>query len=1603
MAKTSVVLSNTFNEFRTITNQIITEVNKLENGTSVIVANTVLANTFTANTSLRANTVTTNGSFNLTLNTNNGTNSGNIVIGQGLNANITLEPNGTGDVFLNTDIVRIGDQNVDATLSTWGTGDLILSTNTGTNSGTIRIFDGVDGPITLVPNGGGQVQLDTNVVRIGDSNLPATLTTNGTGDLTLSTNAGTNSGTIAIANGVNGNITLAPNGTGDVLLNADTVRVGDQNVDAIITSWGTGNLTLNTNSGTNSGSIAIANGVNGNISITPNGTGTVSVPRLSSSGQITSTVATGTAPFVVASTTVVTNLNADAVDGISIGTITGAGGIVYGTSTSAIAGSAAGTTGQAVISGGTGAPTFQNVASANGASSIVARDASGSFFGNIITGSTLATTGSLAANTVTTGGAFNLTLSTNGGTNSGNVIIGQGVNGNIVIEPNGTGDVQLNADIVRHGDQNADATLTTWGTGDLILSTNEGTNSGTVRIYDGVNGNVEIGPNGTGLTRVFNTGDSILRAERTSATATTVDVIARSGYGEVRTGTGRLQLNPTGGIVEVNSRLGIGSSGVTVPNALLHINDTRLFGTVSNANTIASINTTANTITFTATNSGISNGDMLFYSVVPAANAITGLTSNFFYYARVVNANTVTLHSTYSGAVTGGTPVILTGTLSADTHSVRKGIETAQIQNSIGNVSYLHTYEYRHTDGLDWTGVSTRIQKRIDITPHAYIEFNPPGGPEGIAFGTGSAAAASEAFRVNQAQQLILGNGDTSAAPPARLVRMTNGVGTNIAAGTLSIQGGLSTGSATGGAVRILTGTIGTSGTTLQTVVERFRIDPSASSTQVDIVMPATVNFGSTSTTFNVGSSTSTATFNGNLNVGTTSKASNTVVSVLAGDSNMAGFEAYGNSQGTGYLYVGQSANFGGGISYNGDGAPGYVQGENSDVITFYRRDNGPANNFPVFGYSYNSNTVLFLGDLDVRGTLANVPNTLGFEAVDSSNTSITVPITVRHLLSNTPAVGTGVGIGFTQETTDNNNEFGMMLGAILTDTTAGSEDFDFIVRLMQNGATNAERFRVSSAGNATLVGDLAVNGGDITTSQTTATVFDATASTLNVGSAASTMRIGATSGTLTIGNPTVVGTQATQNVYNTTATTVNFAGAATTLNIGASTGTTDIKNNLNVVGDVDIDGGDLTFSTTTANLVNATATTVNFAGAATTLNIGASTGTTDIKNNLNVTGDLDIDGGDLTVSTASFNLVNTTATTVNFAGAATTGNFGYGGALASTTNISNGTVGSGNTKTVNIGTSGASGSITNINVGSATAGATGLLAINTRTYYANTIYTGRGYQLTANFANTVGPKANTSNTETFSVYLGRMKSGQSRLRISTAGWGAEEAAEVLVYLGYDGTSNTGDKFISAHIAEWNGPVGYAEITSFHTAKVDAQTADIFMVYTLAVGVPAAQSHSLNWTAEGSYTGTSTDGFTVPTGVTIPTLNATNILPVVLKSTETSFNVSTNATFSQVVNAVDFNTTSDQRLKIKYGTGMFDGPELIKRINPYRFTWTNSGRISYGVFAQELEEILPELVAEREDGFKGVSYTPLIAVLIDTVKKQQDQINRLEALVNRLV
>ena len=69
--------------------------------------------------------------------------------------------------------------------------------------------------VAIVPKGTGET-------KIGTGAAAATLTSSGAYDLVLDTNSGSNSGTITITDGANGNITATPNGTGLVEIGGNT-------------------------------------------------------------------------------------------------------------------------------------------------------------------------------------------------------------------------------------------------------------------------------------------------------------------------------------------------------------------------------------------------------------------------------------------------------------------------------------------------------------------------------------------------------------------------------------------------------------------------------------------------------------------------------------------------------------------------------------------------------------------------------------------------------------------------------------------------------------------------------------------------------------------------------------------------------------------------------------------------------------------------------------------------------------------------------------------------------------------------------------------------------------------------------------------------------------------------------------------------------------------------------------------------------------------------------------------------------------------------------------------------------------------------------------
>jgi hypothetical protein len=100
--------------------------------------------------------------------------------------------------------------------------------------------------------------------------------------------------------------------------------------------------------------------------------------------------------------------------------------------------------------------------------------------------------------------------------------------------------------------------------------------------------------------------------------------------------------------------------------------------------------------------------------------------------------------------------------------------------------------------------------------------------------------------------------------------------------------------------------------------------------------------------------------------------------------------------------------------------------------------------------------------------------------------------------------------------------------------------------------------------------------------------------------------------------------------------------------------------------------------------------------------------------------------------------------------------------------------------------------------------------------------------------------------------------------------------------------------------------------------------------------------------------------------------------------------------------------SSDERLKTNFKK-ILDPIEKIKNINGYEFDWIpmegiheNEGH-DIGVKAQEVEMVLPEIVTTRSNGFKAVKYDKIVALLIECVKEQQNQITNLENKINKII
>lgn len=95
-------------------------------------------------------------------------------------------------------------------------------------------------------------------------------------------------------------------------------------------------------------------------------------------------------------------------------------------------------------------------------------------------------------------------------------------------------------------------------------------------------------------------------------------------------------------------------------------------------------------------------------------------------------------------------------------------------------------------------------------------------------------------------------------------------------------------------------------------------------------------------------------------------------------------------------------------------------------------------------------------------------------------------------------------------------------------------------------------------------------------------------------------------------------------------------------------------------------------------------------------------------------------------------------------------------------------------------------------------------------------------------------------------------------------------------------------------------------------------------------------------------------------------------------------------TISTNGSSTSYNATSDLRLKeniVEIETPL----NTLNEIRGVRYNWKNTGKQDIWVIAQEVEEVLPEIVLTNDNGIKSVDYSKLAPLLIEAIKELKSE------------
>ena len=118
-------------------------------------------------------------------------------------------------------------------------------------------------------------------------------------------------------------------------------------------------------------------------------------------------------------------------------------------------------------------------------------------------------------------------------------------------------------------------------------------------------------------------------------------------------------------------------------------------------------------------------------------------------------------------------------------------------------------------------------------------------------------------------------------------------------------------------------------------------------------------------------------------------------------------------------------------------------------------------------------------------------------------------------------------------------------------------------------------------------------------------------------------------------------------------------------------------------------------------------------------------------------------------------------------------------------------------------------------------------------------------------------------------------------------------------------------------------------------------------------------------------------------------------------------NVTGNVTASSIETSGDIVAFGSSDRELKDDIQPIENPlEKMDKIGGYTFVWNDNQNVykgkDVGVVAQEIQSVLPEIVATRANGYLGVKYEKIVPLLIESIKENTKKIKELEQEINEI-